>query len=368
MSPPAPPAPPFDPLDLTLHIGSGKTGTSSIQYFLHHNRERLAESGYLYPRSPGKLRHGQLGLFIKRDAELTSTIIWGRQDHSDPVRFRRAFRRRLFAEIQQSGLSRVVMSDEALFGSSDEALRRLRRFTDRIAGTLRLVVYLRRQDEHLVSRYQQRVKFGEVKPLADRVRQPDLAKNYDYHARLRAWQRLLDPTRFVVRPFERDGFVGGSLYSDFLQAAGLDLRGEELDQVQPRNESLDAEAVEFLRVLNLYHVEHEGATPSRIDNQDLLARLADDSTGPTLTLPGPVLERFMAQWEETNRAVAREFLDDGGELFRSPRKGRSTTTVQHLDPARVDHYVTLLELPERMHAPLRTIAEREAAGADRSTS
>jgi hypothetical protein len=39
-------------LDLVLHIGSGKTGTSSIQGFLHRNRDRLATLGYLYPRTP----------------------------------------------------------------------------------------------------------------------------------------------------------------------------------------------------------------------------------------------------------------------------------------------------------------------------
>ena len=69
------------------------------------------------------------------------------------------------------------------------------------------------------------------------------------------------------------------------------------------------------------------------------------------------------------RGEASELVvgDECGELFHSPRKDRGTTTEQYLDPARLDHYVTLLELPERMHAPLRRIAEREAAGAARST-
>ena len=41
-------------LALTLHIGTGKTGTTSLQSFLRQNRPRLADAGWLYPRSPGR--------------------------------------------------------------------------------------------------------------------------------------------------------------------------------------------------------------------------------------------------------------------------------------------------------------------------
>jgi hypothetical protein len=80
-----------------------------------------------------------------------------------------------------------------------------------------------------------------------------------------------------------------------------------------------------------------------------------------------VLDRFMNRWRDANVEVAREFLgDSSGELFRAPRKLQDSTTEQRLDPARVDHYFELLELPERLHAPLSATAKREAAGARRS--
>jgi hypothetical protein len=363
MSMPAPPpdkSPLSQPLDLVLHIGSGKTGTSSIQFFLRDNRERLAELGTLYPKSPGPARHTRLSLFTKSDAELQSSPEWFRQKQSDPASFRKVFRRRLFSEIESSGLSRVLLSDEVLFGSSDGALRRLRRFTDRIAGSVRVVVYLRRQDDHLVSRYQQGVKIGYVLRL-DEWAQEDMSALYDYYARLSNWQRLLDPTQLVVRRFEPDSFADGSLFQDFLDAAGVDARAADLAPVPNRNDSLDAESVEFLRLLNIYRVENEGARVALIDNRRLVPRLAEASTGPVLTLPSAYLDEFMAQWEESNRRVAVDMLgDESGRLFRAPRKTRNTTTEQLLDPARLDYFLTLLELPEQMRAPLRDLAEREA--------
>jgi hypothetical protein len=38
-----------------------------------------------------------------------------------------------------------------------------------------------------------------------------------------------------------------------------------------------------------------------------------------------------------------------------------TTSDQRLDPERLDHFFAVSELPHRLHAPLRRLAEHEAA-------
>jgi len=344
-----------------MHIGSGKTGTSSIQLFLHRNRARLAQLGLLYPEAPGRIRHSRLGLFIQPDEQLDKRPSWRRERFSSPAEFREIFQERLFREINESGLPRVLFSDEALYGSPDSALVRLHQFMDGFTDSLKLVVYLRRQDDHLVSRYQQVVKVGETRRLAQRTREMDFSKTYGYHPRLRKIRQLLQPTELVVRRFERDSFSDGSLYQDFLDAAGIDARADTMAQVQPVNESLDVDAVEFLRILNIFRAEN-GTTDLPKENRPLVHRLAKASEGPTLTLPGPVLDDFMSKWEESNRRVAVELLgEEDGVLFRTPRKTSNTTCDQVLDPARLDHYLELLGLPEQTHAPLRSLAEREAA-------
>lgn len=354
-------SPPSHSLDLVLHIGSGKTGTSSIQALMNRNRARLADLGHLYPAAPGRKRHTRLGLFIQPDRALDARPSWSREGFSSPEEFRTVFQRQLFAEIEKSGLSRVLFSDEALYGCQDEALRRLKQFVDPIARSVRLVVYLRRQDDHMVSRYQQVVKVGETRKLAERARVLDLERTYDYYARLQTWAQLLEPTEFVVRRFERDRFVDGSLYQDFLEAVGIDARADEMTQIKTANESLDAESVEFLRILNIFRMENETATTLPQYNRPLMPRLGEAATGPTLTMPASFLDEFMARWEEPNRRVAIEMIGDAsGELFRGPRKTGNTTTEQYLDPSRLDHFLTLLEFPEQVHAPLRALVEREA--------
>jgi hypothetical protein len=90
-------------------------------------------------------------------------------------------------------------------------------------------------------------------------------------------------------------------------------------------------------------------------------RLRQVPQGPQVTLPDADLDRFMDRWAESNRRVATELLGEpGGKLFTAPRKTGDTTTVQVLDPARLDHYLPFLEIPEEQHAGIRAIAEREA--------
>lgn len=348
-------------MDLVVHIGSGKTGTTSIQQFLGINRPALAERGLLYPASPGRNRHTRLGLFLLPDEELPTRPAWPRQRAASPAEFRREFRSELIDEVNASGLSRVLLSDEALYGAPDEVLHRLRALADAHAGRTRLVCYLRRQDQHVASRYQQVVKVGETRRFAERTEALDLSSTYDYAGRLDTWERLLDPSELVVRRFERDSFLDGSLHRDFLTAAGVDAPLDVFEQVSVRNESLDAESVEFLRILNLHRVRHEGAVVGMINNRRLVRRLADSCSGPTLTLSEPEQDAFMAQWEDSNRAVAKRYFGDGeGVLFRTPRKSGGTTSRQYLDPDRLDHLLSVTELPERLHEPMRALVEQEA--------
>ncbi len=350
-------------VDLVVHIGTDKTGTTSIQGFLRHNRAALAERGCLVPRSPGTTRHIRVGMFIMPDDDLVASQDWFRGEYGDtPVdQFRQQFRRRLFREMRETDPTRMVFSDEALFGAAPVRLKRLRRFTERIARSTRVVVYLRRQDDHLVSLYQQHVKRGQCQRLATWAQQ-DRTPFYDYHRRLGEWRDHLGPDVLVARPFERARFVRGDLVDDFIDAAGLHDVAGDLGRIGTRNESLNAESVEFLRLLNLHQVEDLGMHPWQIQNRQHVVRL-QEIPGPILTLPAPELTTFAARWEASNLAVAREFLRSSSEpLFTKGPRTEGTTSVQHLAPDRLDTFFELLEVPEERHGPLRRIAEREARG------
>jgi len=348
--------------DLVVHIGSGKTGTTSIQRLLADNREVLARHGVLYPRSPGNERHGRFGLHLVANERMPDEPLWRRVEGDvTPAEFRARLVGDLRDEVAAHGLPRLLLSDEALYGAPDDVLERLRSFATAHADRLTLLCYLRRQDDHVASRYQQVVKVGEVRRMVERVASMDLSSTYDYDRRLATWERIVEPDRFVVRRFEPAGFVDGSLAADFLAAADIDAPLDAFSRVRRQNESLDAESVEFLRILNLHRVHEQGATVGQVNNRRLVRRLADALSGPTLTLPREQLEAFMTHWEPGNQRVReRYFADEDGPLFHTPRRTAGTTSVQRLEPDRLDHLLEVTQLPPRLHAPMRRLVEQEA--------
>lgn len=349
------------PVDTVLHIGTGKTGSTTLQNVLGRSRAALVGGGTLYPRAFGRTRHLGFGFFVLPDAQLVRSPEWIRAGNADkdPREFRRRVRRQLRREITPD-VHRLLISDEALYRRNEATVARVRKFAEARGGSTRVVVYLRRQDDHLASNYQQVVKGGGIARMAEWAATEPLSM-YDYHRHLARWRDHLGPATFVVRTFEPDRFLRGSLVADFLDAAGLEVEEDELARAERRNESLCAEAVEVLRVLNLHQVENHGARAGLIVNSGHIERL-HQVAGPVLTLPAAELDRFQARWEPSNQAVAREFLAAAdGELFRSPRRDGSTTTEQVLDPARLDHYFEILEIPADEHPAIRAIADREAA-------
>ncbi len=352
-------------VDVVLHIGTGKTGTTTIQSVLGRSRPALAAGGTLYPRAFGRRRHLGFGFLVLPDAQLVRSPEWLRAGNADldPEEFRRKARRRLKREITPD-VRRLLISEEGLYRRNATAVTRVRQFAEARGGSTRVVIYLRRQDDHLSSNYQQVVKGGAIARIAEWAG-TDLHQMYDYHRHLVRWRDHVGPATFVVRTFEPERFLGGSLVADFLDAAGLDVDEAEMAPAERRNESLCAEAVEVLRLLNVHRVENEGARAGLIINRDHIQRL-QQVPGPTLTLPAAALDRFQERWAASNQAVARDFLADSdhdGELFRATRRDDRTTTQQVLDPARLDHYLELLEVPEQQFGALRRIAEREALAA-----
>lgn len=348
---------------VVLHIGMGKTGTTSIQALCNVNRDLLGRHGVLYPASPGRNRHTRLGLAMQDDADPPrQSVDWQRQEVSQPSELRPIMEAELRAEIGASDAHTVLLSDEALLIAEETAQRRVRDLLDQIASRVRVVAYVRRQDEHLCSRYQQTVKLaGETRRLAERIAEPDLDRVYDYHARLDAWRELVRPEELVLRTYERSRLAGTTLEQDFLEAAGVALDTREMEMPGARNESLDAESVEFLRIVNIWHRER-GELPPAKPRRRLMRRLQEGHPpGAMLTLPTAQLDDFMSRWDASNRAVARDYAPGGPPaLFADERRSAGATSDQRLDPARLEHFLELAQLPPRRQAALRRIAEREA--------
>jgi len=135
-------------MKIIVHIGAGKTGTSSIQQTLKSNQKVLEAQGFLY-----------LGLILDQ----APVIKYHWQKHPSG-NFNRVDKERLYEEVldilkltiqksQQAGIHTLIWSNESFFGLNEKLipiLSELRKEHD-----LEIVVYVRKHESWIRSAYVQ---------------------------------------------------------------------------------------------------------------------------------------------------------------------------------------------------------------------
>lgn len=235
-----------------IHIGLPKTGSTTIQNFLELNRVALRREGIFYRRylrRPGQpefvvaVENSVGGLVSNRNIRASLGV-----PTTDRQRARAAgFERQLEEDIRSSGCERFIASSEYLgsFGRSEEFIEALDEWMRRRFSDVSYLVYLRRQEDWLVSKYSQYVRAGGERSLAKFLagkRPPDL------DAFVARWENVLGPDRLDVRLLDRASLVDGDLITDFCDAAALD--PDRLGRCSASNERLGERHARLLRSLN----------------------------------------------------------------------------------------------------------------------
>jgi hypothetical protein len=314
-----------------LHIGQGKTGTSTIQGFLARNRQALASHGYLYPTISRYDRHLELSLYAKTDSTMVNAPSWWRMPWDSASELRVAIEKDLPAHIAESGCENVVFSDEGLWR---HPMARLTTLVEalRPIDELVIVVYLRRQDEHVVSRYKQTMRDGRDHLLSDFLARPKTEEAWQYDTTLRNLRATFPAARLVVRPYHASRFRERTLVEDFLDA--IDATDFDYDKSSTEtlrlNVSLDAYTTEYLRRWNAAHGRA---------NKPLARRLTKLADGPNLRMEEEEHQTFWERLRPSNTRLVEEFLPEAEDIFlasQRPRGGVTQREITDEDLARLE--------------------------------
>jgi len=297
---------------LYLHIGQEKTGTTSIQSFLHTNRDALRDNGIFTPRSLGRENHKILAAyaFDEGSKDIAVTSVRARHE-SDSVE---AYR----AEVE-AALSRDITVSTARVGViSSEDLSRL--YTAREVGRvvdllrpfckeLRIVVFTRRQDLMASSRYYSLVlggsRSGQVLPPPDQLAAP----YYDYARNIGLWADAAGAENVILVRFPETPPQGGfNSVRRFCDILSIDAAGYRM--VQPQHVSLDA--VNQI-ILQNYNILRQDSDLIGIDW--LKEQLATQNDRSRRHIPGRAqAKRFYMRFHADNQALFRR-LGAADDMF-----------------------------------------------------
>ena len=303
-----------------LHIGTEKTGTTSIQNFLSKNRSGLEQQGILYPRSPGNQNHTALTVYALRTAKQSGIRRSSGVSTPEQVpRFRERLTAELDREIAGSGASIVIFSNEHLSSRllTEPEIERVKTLCDKYAKQTKIVVYLRNQVDFLVSSFGTTIKSGSTRkfpyPLTRRR-----IRTMDYWRLLEPWQKIFGRQNMIVRRFERVHFVDGDLLSDF--AAQVPFNTSGFTRTEPRNEALGARELAFLREFNARVPRWINGAVANSARGNIVTALAGLSeAGPRLSVSPDIAAAIMQHFENSNRRMVEEYFDGVQPLFSTPQ-------------------------------------------------
>lgn len=308
-----------------LHIGTEKTGSTSIQSFMEANRERLLQAGYLVPRCLGVPNHMGITLACgssRNVADLRRHLL---RDGESLDAYRARIAGELAAEIEASvaqGATTLLVSNEHLHSrirTEDEArcvVEFLSPHVERIEGLL----YLRRQDRLAVSLHSTRLKVDSGTRAEIFPSDPAALQYYDYLGLVRRWREVLGGDNLRVRRFDRAHLLGGDALTDYLAIVGMQadsLDGWKLPKAM--NESLAPEAQAFLEAFNRRvprYVDGK-ANPLRGSIVGILEQRFPGS-GPGVARDQAIA--FYQRFRENNRRLAEEY-GFGDALFEESFEG-----------------------------------------------
>lgn len=303
---------------LYLHIGTNKTGTTTIQRFMAMNRQNLAKQGVFYPQK-GSTSGGNHSMFARdlqrqSDGKIVTAGVW------------EAF----LASVDASPLDCTVVSGEVFwsFKGGMPYFKRLREDLQQHFDRIRIICYLRRQDDYLRSCYLQAVKSGRSsRNFQDYKQAIALEKKrraYDYHESLALWAEAFGQESLCIRPFERAQLHPDGLITDFCQQCDIDMAGLDEDKARDVNISPGRRVIAAMLYAHTLLPPMQG-TGLRARRQTALCtamavRLANEWKGrdePFKGFAAGEAEAFYALFAAGNAAIARSYLGRcDGELFK----------------------------------------------------
>ena len=223
---------------LYLHIGTHKTGSTSLQHYLYEHRAALARQGLHYP---------EIGLKGSGHHALAWAFGSGFRHEPDTAQIDAACEH--ISRLLAQGEDVVVSSEEFEFLRDTAPLAPLAQLPQ-----VKIVLYVRRQDDMLESTYAQHVAQYSLRyagSIYQFCQRHDFLRKFNYVATARRWGEVFGEDKVIVRPYGT-ALVRDDVCEDLLSLMGRDDLAQQraAGQARAANPSLGARALRLLAHLN----------------------------------------------------------------------------------------------------------------------
>lgn len=293
---------------LYIHIGTWKTGSSTIQFNLHRLKEDLKQEGIYY--------------LSKKDKMVIDDRIIRDFEKIEPEYVSQS-RRKLKGILNNSREEgyKYIASAEEFSGDPFSGFKNCRAVAENIFEItkdlnldIKIIVYLRRQDDFIESMYTQSIHLGGVKTFQEFISDFD-ESHFNWYNLLKAYSDVFGKKNIDVRRYHK-AFLPhkNSLMQDFGSAVNSNLIANYSETVS-KNKGLSRNALELTRITNK-HLNDEEQYQLRKLFQEINSKNPFEKYA---FFESSERKEFLARYKNSNLKIAKEYMGiQDGPLFPSP--------------------------------------------------
>ena len=294
-----------------LHIGTEKTGTTTLQHFLHANKLQLQEQGYGVLNSVGKGNNRRLANYAMRnnhkdDYSKAHNILTEERKIEYDKETKTIFENEI--NSLKNDCHTIIITSEHFHSRCiyDDEVEKLKNLLTIYFDKIEIVVYLRPQIDVAISLYTTILRSGGISEFTQFLPKNCNINNiyYDYDNLLQRWTNVFGKKSVFPKIFDPKLFIEGDLIKDFLGLIKIaDIK--KLQFFKNANESLTPFGQELLRLNNL----------NKLPFKDFIYKNTNKLfAGKGCTPDKEEAKKVQEQFEISNQKVAKEWFNKD-ELF-----------------------------------------------------
>jgi hypothetical protein len=298
-------------MNIILHVGTEKTGSTAIQSILKDSYRELLSSGYLFPTNIGEPCHIKLtacALGGLNNSPIRKLL--GIEEEETFRQFTENTRENLRSEIKKTNPKTLIISDEHINAhlAGAKLLAEYKRVIEQFGTVQVVIIYLRRQDYFRLSLFAEAVKSGNLThfdinnllPVFDSV-----PPRFDYLNILQNLEEVFGKECLIPRVFDRSEFLDRNVVNDFIDVCRLPLSHQALNR-NDKNSSIDGRVIRPLAKVSSF-IQKSGLS-NKLRNS-IISRISGLFTGPPIVLEPDVHQSYMRQFEEQNRQIKKRYFE-----------------------------------------------------------
>lgn len=300
----------MDKTKLYIHIGTWKTGSSTIQYHLKHNIPKLKEEGIIYLASDQKIVEDYK--VIREAQEVDQQFIQGSRAKLKYI---------LETKQKTNEQHRILTSSESFSGNPFEGFKNvhivaqtLKQITKDLNLDIYIIVYLRRQDDFIESMYTQSIHLGASHSFEEFLAHFDVT-SFNWEYLLQSYADNFGKDKLIVRRYHKQ-FLPEE--NSLLQSFGKIIDSKFLENytsTNSRNRGLSRDALEISRITNKYF---DNDTQYQLRNifQEVNSKEPFEKYA---FFNGHERTKYLSRYSASNGNVEKEYFNEtGGTLFPEP--------------------------------------------------